>query len=84
MTEQSASGKKQFCPWCKDCTYQVLIRYEPEPNNAQTEAEDIPTDELQLVAGDLCCNCGDLITAIPSEVRRIVDTDTDRDGGESA
>lgn len=70
---------QQFCPRCENSTYQVLIQYEPEPNGAQIEAEDIPTDELQLVAATLCCECGDLITATPAEYRRSVEPNSSQE-----
>jgi len=78
-TDSYTDGKEQFCPWCENFTNQVMVQYEPEPNEVQIEAEHIPTDELQLVAATLCCECGDLITAIPAEYRRSVDTDIDHD-----
>lgn len=66
---------EQYCPWCEEFTYQVVIQYEPEPNTSQLESEDIPTDDLQLVAGNLCCACGDLITAHIAEATQTVDSE---------
>lgn len=71
----SEDNNEQFCPWCEDSTRQVMVQYEPDPNDAQREADDIPTDELQLVAGSLCCECGDLITAHPEEATRSIGPD---------
>lgn len=78
MSDSSASDNEKFCPSCEQVTNQVVIQYEPEPNDAQIKAEDIPTSSLQLVAGYLCCECGDLISAHPAQVRRDVHSDSNQ------
>lgn len=77
MSGSEKSDDTEYCPWCEEMTYQVVIQYEPDPNGAQRDADDIPTDSLQIVAGQLCTECGDLIDAIPAEARRSI-RDTNR------
>jgi len=76
---------EQFCPFCEDSTYHVIIQYEPEPNDAQIQSEDVPTDELQLVAGHLCCNCGDVIMAhVAEETRNVASRSADTNESDHA
>ena len=78
-TDQRTNAGNEFCFNCEKTTEQVLITFNPDPNAAQREADDIPTDELQPVAGNLCCNCGRVITAVPTEATRSLRTGGGRD-----
>jgi len=88
MSEQSKTGVDQalnqgneFCFNCEKTTKQVLLQFEPSPNDAQLDADDIPTDELQIVAGNLCCECGRVITTTPAEATRSLNSEND--GGQA-
>lgn len=56
---------ERYCPYCEYMTEHVLVQYDPAPNDAQVESDDIPTDELRVAGADVCCECGNVIEIHP-------------------
>lgn len=54
------------CPVCGAVSgeYEAAITYRPDPNDGQQSSDDIPTDDLPLIVGVLCTECGTVTDSI--------------------